>query len=98
MGVPGFFSWLIKRYPLCLQNLNNYTKLNIDNLYLDMNVILYKCSMDDSTVFKDLLLKKNFTELWLMIFNYINKIITLVSPKKLSYRGLDGPAPRAKMN
>ena len=98
MGVPGFFSWLIKRYPLSVQNYVEGHNPVVDNLYLDMNGILYKCSKDEATIFKDLLIKKNFTELWIVIFNYINKIINLVAPRKLVYLGLDGPAPRAKMN
>ena len=43
MGVPGFYSWLIKRYPLCYMNLSKGEAPVIDCLYLDMNGILYKC-------------------------------------------------------
>lgn len=37
---------------------------NIDCLYLDMNGILYKCARDEKIMFKDLLVDKNFDELW----------------------------------
>ncbi len=70
----------------------------VDCLYLDMNSILYKCAKDDTTVFKDMIFKKNFDELWVMVFNYINTVVNMVGPKKLLYLGLDGPAPRAKQN
>lgn len=47
-------------------------------------------------MFKDLLVDKNFDELWVQIFNYINNIVNAVGPNKVLFLGLDGPAPRAK--
>lgn len=64
MGVPAFFSWLIKRYPLILSNAIIEEMPVIDNLYLDMNSILYKCARDEKVMFKDLLVEKNYDELW----------------------------------
>ena len=37
-------------------------------------------------------------EIWLNIFNYISDIVDIIQPKKLLFLGLDGVAPRAKMN
>lgn len=37
-------------------------------------------------------------EIWLNIFNYISNIVDIIQPKKLLFLGLDGVAPRAKMN
>lgn len=68
----------------------------IDCFYLDMNGIIYKCSKDEGTVFKDLLLQKNIEEIFSLIFNYIDEMVNLIEPKKVLYLFLDGPCPRAK--
>lgn len=98
MGVPGFYSWLVRRYPLVLHQLNKNDVPGIDCFYLDMNGIIYKCSKDEGTVFKDLLLQRNIEEIFSLIFNYIDEMVNLVSPKKVLYLFLDGPCPRAKQN
>ena len=60
MGVPAFFGWLIKRYPLVLQKLIEGSGPIIDCLYLDMNGILYKSIKEDRTLFKDFLKSRNY--------------------------------------
>ena len=35
-------------------------------------------------------------DIFVNIFNYINKIVNLVRPTKKIFLALDGPAPRAK--
>lgn len=36
--------------------------------------------------------------IWLDIFNYINMLVNILKPNKMIVLGLDGVAPRAKMN
>ncbi|EGR32559.1 hypothetical protein IMG5_077960 [Ichthyophthirius multifiliis] len=99
MGVPGFYSWLSRRYPLIVNQLNSKLDVPyIDCFYLDMNGLIYKCTKEEDTVFKDLLLQKNMQEIFTLIFNYIDEMVNLVQPKKVLYLFLDGPAPRAKQN
>ncbi|KAL4436223.1 hypothetical protein ABPG74_018207 [Tetrahymena malaccensis] len=98
MGVPGFYSWLARRYPLILHQIKKGEVPNVDCFYLDMNGIIYKCSKDEGTVFKDLLLQRNIQEIFSLIFNYIDEMVNLIEPKKVLYLFLDGPCPRAKQN
>ena len=72
MGVPYFYSWLVKRYPYCMGNLE---KIIFDNVYLDMNQIIYRCSTDPKVLFKDLIYEKQFDDVFLIIFNYLSWII-----------------------
>lgn len=96
---------ITKRYPLMVQDLEDDKLPEIDCLYLDMNGIIYKCSkvghpltQDESVIFKAQVMSRQIEEIWFNIFNYICDIVDLIKPKKLLFLGLDGVAPRAKMN
>ena len=41
MGIPSYFSYIIKNYDNILKKINEKNK--IDNLYLDSNSIIYDC-------------------------------------------------------
>ena len=113
MGVPAFFKWLTLRYPNIVIDANeNIPNLNgldlnkiiasnyidsslpsIDNLYFDMNGIIHPCAHP-----QDRDSPESFTEMFNGIFDYVDKIIRIIKPKKLIYMAIDGCAPRAKMN
>ena len=112
MGVPAFFRWLTMRYPKILiearEDLEIGFDLNkiifnntgiddrmppIDNLYFDMNGIIHPCAHPE-----DRDAPTSFAEMFNSIFDYCDKLIRIIRPRKLIYMAIDGVAPRAKMN
>jgi 5'-3' exoribonuclease 1 len=100
MGIPKFFRWLTKRYPLILQNLKTDEDCPpVDNLYLDLNGIVHNCIHgNDSKRHEQTSNMADFEEVWAAIMRTIDEIVHVVKPRKLLLLAVDGVAPRAKMN
>ncbi|KAI3504257.1 hypothetical protein L1887_32804 [Cichorium endivia] len=111
MGVPSFYRWLANKYPKIVVNavekleeedgtLPNPNGREFDNLYLDMNGIIHPCfhPEHDDVLSKHLNTPGTYEEVFNNIFDYIDRIMMIVRPRKLLYLAIDGVAPRAKMN
>jgi len=95
MGIPSFFSYIIKNYPNIIQKFIS-NSFKVDNLYLDCNSIIYdvysKIEFDK--------LKLNETVTISIIKNVISKIeeyISIIQPSQTVIIAFDGVAPVAKL-
>ncbi|XP_053203479.1 5'-3' exoribonuclease 2 homolog [Panonychus citri] len=95
MGVPAFFRWLSKKYPAICVDVDPSVPVeyDFDNLYLDMNGIIHPCTHPE---YKQA--PETEEEMFEAIFEYIDKLMKILKPRKMLYMAVDGVAPRAKMN
>ena len=92
MGVSGLYKWIVQRYPLVKRNLNDPSKPNFDNLFIDFNSILY-CCLKTSGINNS----KNIQSFVTEVKRILNLIVHLIRPTKLIYIAADGTAPTAKI-
>ena len=93
MGIPNFFSFLVKNYPHIIKK---YVKdvLKVDNLYLDCNSIIYdtysKMEVDKLTETIAISIIKS-------VISKIEEYISIIQPSKMVIIAFDGVAPVAKL-
>ncbi|KAK5164694.1 5'-3' exoribonuclease 2 [Oleoguttula sp. CCFEE 6159] len=112
MGVPALFRWLSQKYPKIISPVieeqpreiegeevpidtrgPNPNGEEFDNLYLDMNGIVHPCSHPEEGP-----PPATEEEMMLAVFEYTERVVKMVRPRKLMMIAVDGVAPRAKMN
>ncbi|KAL5549294.1 hypothetical protein UlMin_004525 [Ulmus minor] len=108
MGIPSFFKWLVTKYPKIVAHavgekeesvdgrLPNPNGFEFDNLYLDMNEIIWDTfyPMRKKDIQHQLaMIEDGFNS----IFQYIDSLYSIViRPRKLLYLAIDGVPLRAK--
>jgi 5'-3' exoribonuclease 1 len=95
MGIPSYFSYIVKNHRNIIKKLSKNTK--IDYMFLDSNSIIYDCLHKMSNEY-DVHKKDEFERN--LIKNTIMKIeeyISIISPSEKVYISFDGVAPVAKL-
>ncbi len=96
MGIPYYFSYIIKNYPNILINRKNFNK-QIDYLLIDSNSIVYD-SFHEMDEFPKQLQFEFESQLISNVIDKISQLISIINPFKKTYIAFDGVAPIAKMD
>ena len=97
MGIPSYFSYIIKNHSNIIRN-RRRIKVNFTSLYMDCNSIIYDCvrKIENDTEprpkgfdFEDAIIRGVITK--------IEKYIVDIEPSNILYIAFDGVAPFAKM-
>lgn len=98
MGVPGFFSWLIRNYKKKEFILNKIDE-DVNIFYIDANCLFHpQCFKILDNMVGENDINKLESNMFKRIINYLDYLIDLVDPKVLTYIAVDGVAPLAKIN
>ena len=93
MGIPSYFSYIVKNHPSIIKKYNK-SLLCVDNLYLDCNSIIYdvynKMKFDSLT-------ESVATSIIRSVILKIEHYISIISPTKTVIIAFDGVAPVAKL-
>ena len=92
MGIPSYFSQVIKNYPSIVRNLKQHrqNKTHFHNLYMDCNSIIYDAVRSTNT--------KDPASLIRQVISNIEAYIIKINPSNTVIIAFDGVAPFAKMN
>jgi 5'-3' exonuclease len=93
MGIPSYFSYIVKNHPQIIKKLCSST-IQVNNLYLDCNSIIYDAvhNIDFSQLNEsdaDVIIRS--------VCNKINEYILLLKPDNNVFIAFDGVAPAAKL-
>lgn len=97
MGIPSYFSYIIKNYSNIIRNLQFHSNnTNFEYLYMDCNSIVYDVynSMPKDTTDTSAIETKIIDSVILKIDQYIK----IIRPSRLVFIAFDGVAPFAKMD
>ena len=92
MGIPAYYSYLIKNYKKIIIKRKSLKNI-VHNFYLDSNSIIYNALENIEGEFNEEFVNKLIKNICLQIDNYIKEI----NPTNLVYISFDGVAPFAKL-
>jgi len=95
MGIPSYFSYIVKNHPSIIRKYMKDTLL-VDNLYLDCNSIIYdaynKMNFEDSDITNNIAVS-----IIRRVIAKIEEYIAVIGPSKTVIIAFDGVAPVAKL-
>lgn len=110
MGVPGLWPYIADNFPAAITNFDPTTdetkRWEFDYVYLDSNPLLHDSVRHIFNLntpkrlkdkYADLSYEEKETKVFEMFFAKILEVTAIVTPSKLLYIALDGPAPRNKL-
>ena len=104
MGIPSYFSHIIRTYSNIVRNLRFFKtqpSFQFDHLFMDCNSIVYDAVHSFDTQVNSGLISSD-ADLDTLIINYvirkIDEYISIIQPTKTIYIAFDGVAPFAKMD
>jgi 5'-3' exonuclease len=93
MGIPSYFSYIVKNHPNIIKKLSSST-IQVNNLYLDCNSIIYDAVHNiDFTK----LVESDIDTIIRVVLNKIDEYIIELSPDNNIFIAFDGVAPVAKL-
>ena len=96
MGIPSYFSYIIKNYANIIKNISYFYDVNnkIDHLYMDCNSIIYDAVHNTKNENID---DYEYIIIKCVIYKLL-EYIKIIKPEKTVFITFDGVAPFAKMN
>lgn len=98
MGIPSYFSFLVKNYTRILKNIKHFDNKIIHNLLLDSNSIIYEALNNNINNFDEFTSSQLFeNHIIESVIKQIEEYIDFIKPTDVVYISFDGVAPLAKM-
>lgn len=96
MGIPSYFSHIIRNHPNILRTLAHHRDTQFTALYMDCNSIIYDVArtLESNDEMPDAFQNKLIDQVIAKIKHYI----AVINPSKVAYISFDGVAPLAKMD
>lgn len=100
MGIPSYFSYIIRNHLKVLKPLNQFKQNNtVHNFYMDCNSVIYDCirELEKQNGINLSHKSNNYHKISSMVCSRIQLYINNVQPSNVVFIAFDGVAPMAKM-